>query len=159
MEENLSESEKSLNQETAMDETARSQEEANSIEDKTHKKPSSNESIQIHIREITEMIAFLDYSFERAFTIKEKSYIRAYKDHVLKIQKELDDLRQITFSKNLLEQTKQQKIEQFQARLSKIKTSALFMGEMSELHTQALKDQKQKQSEMEYELKFCQEMI
>jgi len=52
------------------------------------------------------MIAFLDYSFERAFTIKEKSYIRAYKDHVLKIQKELDDLRQITFSKNLLEQTK-----------------------------------------------------
>jgi hypothetical protein len=45
MEENLSESEKSLNQETAMDETARSQEEANSIEDKTHKKPSSNESI------------------------------------------------------------------------------------------------------------------
>lgn len=85
MEENLSESEKSLNQETAMDETARSQEEANSIEDKTHKKPSSNESIQIHIREITEMIAFLDYSFERAFTIKEKSYIRAYKDHVLKI--------------------------------------------------------------------------
>ncbi len=89
----------------------------------------------MHIREITEMIAFLDYSFERAFTIKEKSYIRAYKDHVLKIQKELDDLRQITFSKNLLEQTKQQKIEQFQARLSKIKTSALFMGEMSELHT------------------------
>lgn len=33
------------------------------------------------------------------------------------------------------------------------------MGEMSELHTQALKDQKTKQSEMEYELRFCQEMI
>lgn len=45
-------------------------------------KPTSNELIQIYIREISEMVAFLDYSFERAFTIKEKSYIRAYKDHV-----------------------------------------------------------------------------
>jgi len=53
------------------------------------KKPSSNELIQNHVREISEMVAFLDYSFERAFTIKEKSYIRAYKDHVLNIQAEL----------------------------------------------------------------------
>lgn len=85
MEDQLSDSEKSQNQETEIDESAKSQGEVNNIEDKTHKKPSSNESIQMHIREITEMIAFLDYSFERAFTIKEKSYIRAYKDHVLKI--------------------------------------------------------------------------
>lgn len=59
------------------------------------------------------MVAFLDYSFERAFTIKEKSYIRAYKDHVLKIQSELDSLRSVTFDKNLLEKTKQDKIKQF----------------------------------------------
>jgi hypothetical protein len=91
--------------------------------------------MQIYSREISEMVAFLDYSFERAFTIKEKSYIRAYKDHVLKIQGELDSLRSVTFDKNLLEETKQSKIKQFQARLDKIKTSALFMGEMSELHT------------------------
>lgn len=39
----------------------------------------------MHIKEISEMVAFLDYSFERAFTVKEKSYIRAYKDHVIKI--------------------------------------------------------------------------
>lgn len=32
------------------------------------------------------------------------------------------------------------------------------MGEMSELHTQALKEQRKKQGEMEYELRFCQEM-
>jgi hypothetical protein len=105
------------------------------------------------------MVAFLDYSFERAFTIKEKQYIRAYKDHVHKIQEELDKIREETFDKSILERTKKEKITQFQARLDKIKTSALFMGEMSELHTQALKEQKQKQSEMDYELRFCQEMI
>lgn len=33
------------------------------------------------------------------------------------------------------------------------------MGEMSELHSQALKEQKAMQTEMDYELRFCQEMI
>ena len=46
---------------------------------------NNGHDIQHYIQEITEMIAFLDYSFERAFTIKEKSYIRAYKDHVMTI--------------------------------------------------------------------------
>jgi hypothetical protein len=44
-------------------------------------------------------------------------------------------LRQVTFDKNLLEEKKQAKIKQFKERLDKIKSSALFMGEMSELHT------------------------
>jgi hypothetical protein len=56
------------------------------------------------------MVAFLDYSFERAFTIKEKSYIRAYKDHVLKIQTELDKLREVTFDKKLLDEKKEKKV-------------------------------------------------
>ena len=56
------------------------------------------------------MVAFLDYSFERAFTIKEKSYIRAYKDHVLKIQTELDKLREVTFYKKLLDEKKEKKV-------------------------------------------------
>lgn len=63
-----------------------------------------------YIAEITEMVAFLDYSFERAFTIKEKSYIRAYKDHVLKIQTELDKLREVTFDKKLLDEKKEKKV-------------------------------------------------
>ena len=105
------------------------------------------------------MVAFLDYSFERAFTIKEKSYIRAYKDHVLKIQTELDKLREVTFDKKLLDEKKERKVAQFKSRLEKIKSSALFMGEMSELHSQALREQKAKQGEMEYELRFCQDMI
>ena len=63
-----------------------------------------------YIAEITEMVAFLDNSFERAFTIKEKSYIRAYKDHVLKIQTELDKLREVTFDKKLLDEKKEKKV-------------------------------------------------
>jgi hypothetical protein len=31
--------------------------------------------------EISEAIAFLDYSFERAFTVNEKNFILAYKKH------------------------------------------------------------------------------
>ena len=38
-----------------------------------------------HLAEVKEMIAFLDYSFERAFTMKEKTFIRDYKEHVLQI--------------------------------------------------------------------------
>ena len=101
------------------------------------------------------MVAFLDYSFERAFTIKEKSYIRAYKDHVQDIQQSLNKIRAETFDKDKQNEQKQQKIKAFQSRLEKIKTSALFMGEMSELHSQALKEQKAMQTEMDYELRFC----
>jgi hypothetical protein len=31
------------------------------------------------MREMQEVIAFLDYSFERAYTVKEKEYIMAYR--------------------------------------------------------------------------------
>ena len=31
------------------------------------------------MREMQEVIAFLDYSFERAFTVQEKEYIMSYK--------------------------------------------------------------------------------
>ena len=98
-------------------------------------KMSSADMIVKHLTELKEMVAFLDYSFERAFTMKEKALIRDYKEHVLQIQGELDALRTVTFDKNLLEATKQQKIRQFQEHLKKIKQSALFMGEISELHT------------------------
>lgn len=39
--------------------------------------------IEEDLIEIQEMIAFLDYSFERAFTMNEKNYILAYKKHAL----------------------------------------------------------------------------
>jgi len=49
------------------------------------KKLSAAEMIIQHLAEVKEMIAFLDYSFERAFTMKEKTFIRDYKEHVLQI--------------------------------------------------------------------------
>jgi len=50
-----------------------------------NEKISPGDQILNHLTEIREMIAFLDFSFERAFTFKEKSYIRDYKQHVLQI--------------------------------------------------------------------------
>ena len=111
------------------------------------------------LAEIKEVIAFLDYSFERAFTMKEKGYIRDYKEHVVQIQTELDAMRIETFDKNLLEATKQKKILQFQEQLKKIKESALFMGEISELHSQALKQKHRQVKDLEFDLRFCEDMI
>ena len=60
--------------------------------------------------EISEAIAFLDYSFERAFSMNEKNYILAYKKHALVIQNELDDLRNLTFNDKLQAAKKSAKI-------------------------------------------------
>lgn len=98
------------------------------------KKKSTEDQIEEDLVEIQEMIAFLDYSFERAFTLNEKNYILAYKKHALKIQTEIDDIRNETFDSNLQQSRKNKKIEEFQRRLAKIKACALFMGDMSEFH-------------------------
>lgn len=42
------------------------------------KKKNVKEQIVISMTEIHELIAFLDYSFERAFKVKENGYIGAY---------------------------------------------------------------------------------
>lgn len=51
-----------------------------------NEKPPIEDVIEADLCEIQEMIAFLDYSFERAFTLNEKNYILAYKKHALEIQ-------------------------------------------------------------------------
>lgn len=43
------------------------------------KKPTGKQLILENMNGIQETIAFLDFSFERAITLKEKSYIAAYK--------------------------------------------------------------------------------
>ena len=43
------------------------------------KKLTPAEQIEHDMREMQEVIAFLDYSFERAFTVQEKEYIMSYK--------------------------------------------------------------------------------
>jgi len=40
--------------------------------------PNRQEEAQRIINEMNEVIAFLDYSFERAYTVKEREYIIAY---------------------------------------------------------------------------------
>ena len=42
------------------------------------KKLSGKEQIKEQVKEIHEVIAYMDYSFERAFTIQEKQYMLAY---------------------------------------------------------------------------------
>ena len=43
------------------------------------KKLTPKEQIDHTMREMQEVIAYLDYSFERAYTVKEREYIIAYK--------------------------------------------------------------------------------
>ncbi len=47
--------------------------------DSRPKKPSGPELIRENVKELYEVIAYMDYSFERAFTIQEKEFMLAYK--------------------------------------------------------------------------------
>ena len=48
------------------------------VEDR-QKKPTGLDQIRESAKELHEVIAYMDYSFERAFTIQEKEYMLAYK--------------------------------------------------------------------------------
>ena len=39
------------------------------------------------------MIKFMDFSFERAFSQKDKEFMIAYREHIKEIQKEIDKLK------------------------------------------------------------------
>ena len=43
------------------------------------KKPTGVELIKENMKELTEVIGYLDFSFEKAFTIQEKEFMLAYK--------------------------------------------------------------------------------
>ena len=45
---------------------------------KEPKKKSGTEEIRENVAELHEVIAYMDYSFERAFTMQEKDYMHAY---------------------------------------------------------------------------------
>jgi hypothetical protein len=108
--------------------------------------------------EMHELIAFLDYSFERAFTVKERGYIDAYRQHVEKISSQLKDLEKMS-SPDELQRKTIEKLEEFQTRLAQIKSSALFLGDMSELHKERLNKQISSASIIDDNLKFLKEMI
>ena len=48
------------------------------------------------MRSMYELVAFLDYSFERAFTVKERCYIDAYRAHVQKVSATLKKLEEMS---------------------------------------------------------------
>jgi len=54
------------------------------------------------MREMYELVAFLDYSFERAFTVKEKCYIDAYRQHVAKVSMTLKALEEASMPEKLV---------------------------------------------------------
>ena len=56
------------------------------------KKMSGVEAIEAYIEGFDEMIKFMDFSFERAFSQKDKEFMIAYREHIKEIQKEIDKL-------------------------------------------------------------------
>ena len=57
------------------------------------------------MREMHELVGFLDYSFERAFTIKERCYIDAYRMHVQKVSATLKALEEASLPEKLVQLT------------------------------------------------------
>ena len=57
------------------------------------KKMSGVEAIKAYIEGFDEMIKFMDFSFERAYSQKDKEFMIAYREHIKEIQKEIDKLK------------------------------------------------------------------
>ena len=67
-----------------------------------------------------EMIKFMDFSFETALQQKDNQFMLAYRDHVVKIQAEIDQLKRESNDQKYMEK-KKQKIESLEATLAKIR--------------------------------------
>jgi len=57
----------------------RKEEDNEIVVDGRSKKPTGLDAIKENVKELHEVMAYMDYSFERAFTIQEKEYMLAYK--------------------------------------------------------------------------------
>ena len=66
-------------QDRIIDEQAEGDESDKNEEPKKRKKLEGQELIAENLKELSEVIAFMDYSFERAFTMQEKECMLAYK--------------------------------------------------------------------------------
>lgn len=53
--------------------------------DSKPKKMTGDEQIQAYIEGFDEMIKFMDFSFERAFSQKDKEFMIAYREHIKEI--------------------------------------------------------------------------
>ena len=71
-------------QDRIIDEEAEGDESDKHEEPKKRKKLEGQELIAENLKELSEVIAFMDYSFERAFTMQEKECMLAYKVSLFK---------------------------------------------------------------------------
>ena len=93
------------------------------------------------------LLSFLDFSFEQAFDKKEKQFMLAYKVishsfyllqmHIDTVQQEIDKLKSEANESKYLAM-KQEKIKALEIKLRKIRDAAMFLGDLSEKHKQAL---------------------
>jgi hypothetical protein len=77
------------------------------------------------------MVAFLDFSFDKALSEKDKAFMVAYREHIRQVQKEINKLKSESNESKYLA-LKMIKIQQFEEKLAKIRQSAMFLSEMSE---------------------------
>eukprot|EP00347_Sterkiella_histriomuscorum_P019926 403339774 len=108
--------------------------------------------------EFTEMIQFLDFSFEKAFDRKEKDFMLAYKAHIDLIAEDIEALKSDSNDQKYLA-IKKQKIEQLESKLQKIRECALFLGDMSEMHKKQIKKFKLKVDEADSDKNFLEKQI
>lgn len=95
------------------------------------KKLTGIDLIKENVKELHEVIAYMDYSFERAFTIQEKQFNLAYKHHSKEIQQDIDELKCNPDDIELQEKAKDEKIKIFQQKLNKIKSTALWLDHVT----------------------------
>ena len=113
------------------------------------KKPTGVELIKENMKELTEVIGYLDFSFEKAFTIQEKEFMLAYKFHAEEIQKDIDSLKVDPSNTEQAEKEKEKKIKMYQERLEKVRSVALWLDHITQAHTDDSKKRKGKISEIE----------
>lgn len=82
----------------------------------------------------------------------------AYREHIKFIQEEIDKLKKESNNEKYLEK-KKEKIQSLESKLSQIRKQALFLGDMSEMHSKAIKEKKLAVDEDERDKVFLQEQI
>ena len=127
------------------------------------------------MKELSDVFSYMDYSFERAFTIQEKQQMLAYKvsnlhlfvftqfciyqNHSKVLQVDIDKLKPNPEEIGRQELIKDQKIAMFQHKLDTIKSAALWLDHVTQIHTDDHKERKNKITVIEDNLSFLSEKL
>ena len=126
----------SESKEQAVEDVIDEEEEGAAVAAKEQKKKSGTEEIRENVAELHEVIAYMDYSFERAFTIQEKEFMYAYAQHTKDIRRDIESLKPDP-NDEAQEIKKQKKIKLFQQRLAAVREAALWLDHITEEHTKS----------------------